>query len=172
MDIWTKEKSSEVMSKIRSKNTKSEMMLRKYLYSKGLRYRINYKKLPVKPDIVLSKYKLAIFVNGCFWHGHDNCKIAHIPKTNMDFWKNKIKKNKTRDEVNILKIISLGWNVYTVWECEIKNQNLEGIYKKINNMLINKHKKHTSLKVEIYEQKDEKVMKVSEKVYAYKTSEK
>ena len=84
MDIWDKKKRSEVMSKIRSKNTKPEILLRKALFAKGYRYRINDKRLPGKPDIVLPKYKTVIFVHGCFWHGHENCKIAHIPKSNIE----------------------------------------------------------------------------------------
>lgn len=131
MDIWSKEKRTEVMSKIRSKNTKPELLLRKYLFSKGLRYRINYKKLPGKPDIVFQKYKTVVFVNGCFWHGHDNCKIAHIPKSNVEFWTNKINKNKKRDEDNLNSLLSLGWSVVIVWECEINKFNLENLYELI-----------------------------------------
>lgn len=92
MDIWDKKKRSEVMSKIRSKNTKPEIALRKALFAKDYRYRINDKKLSGKPDIVLPQYKIVIFVYGCFWHGHENCKVAHIPKSNIDFWKDKIEK--------------------------------------------------------------------------------
>ncbi|WBV59895.1 DNA mismatch endonuclease Vsr [Chryseobacterium camelliae] len=131
MDIWSKEKRTEVMSKIRSKNTKPELLLRKYLFSKGLRYRINYKKLPGKPDIVFPKYKTVVFVNGCFWHGHDNCKIAHIPKSNVEFWTNKINNNKKRDEDNLKSLLLLGWCVFIVWECEINKFNLENLYEKI-----------------------------------------
>ena len=101
MDIWDKKKRSEVMSKIRSKNTKPEMTLRKALFANGYRYRINYKKLPGKPDIVFPKYKTAIFVHGCFWHGHDiNCIDSHIPKTNTSFWIEKI-----RNGIKIIQIV-------------------------------------------------------------------
>lgn len=113
------------MSKIPSKNTKPEIVLRKALFAKGYRYRINYKKLPGKPDIVLSKYKTVIFVNGCFWHSHINCKDAHLPKTNTEFWKNKIDQNIERDTKNIQQLSDLGWNIITVWECEIKKKNMD-----------------------------------------------
>lgn len=94
MDIWDKQKRTDVMARIRSKDTKPEIMLRKSLFAQGFRYRINYKKLPGKPDIVLPKYKTVIFVNGCFWHGHENCKIAHIPKSNIAFWEKRFQETK------------------------------------------------------------------------------
>ncbi|NDV58211.1 very short patch repair endonuclease [Bacteroides sp. 519] len=123
MDIWDKKKRSEVMSKIRSKNTKPEILLRKALFAKGYRYRINEKKLPGKPDIVLPKYKTVIFINGCFWHNHENCKYAYIPKTNTDFWINKITANKKRDKLNLQKLTSMGWNIITIWECDIRHRS-------------------------------------------------
>ncbi len=102
-DIFTKERRSEIMSRIKSRDTKPEIVLRKKLFSQGYRYRINYKKLPGKPDIVLSKYKTVIFVHGCFWHGHEGCKDAHLPKTNVAFWEKKINENINRDK----KVIEL-----------------------------------------------------------------
>lgn len=131
MDIWDKQKRTDVMSRIRSKDTKPEIMLRKSLFAQGFRYRINYKKLPGKPDIVLPKYKTVIFVNGCFWHGHENCKIAHIPKSNIAFWKKKISKNKERDLENNIKITQLGWKVITIWECEISKKLLANLIQEI-----------------------------------------
>lgn len=133
MDIWDQKKRSEVMSKIRSKNTKPEITLRKALFAKGFRYRINYKKLPGKPDIVFPKYKTAIFVHGCFWHGHDiGCIDSHIPKTNTSFWIQKITKNKERDKKNIALILSMGWKVLTIWDCEIQQKNnIEYLVQKI-----------------------------------------
>ena len=119
MDIWNKEKRSECMSRIRSKNTKPELALRKALFARGFRYRVNDKKLPGKPDIVLPKYKTVIFIHGCFWHGHEDCKYAYIPKTNTRFWIDKITSNAERDKVNAEKLTALGWNVLMVWECEI-----------------------------------------------------
>lgn len=135
MDIWDKKKRSEVMSKIRSKNTKPEILLRKALFSKGLRYRINYKKLPGKPDIVFPKYKTVIFVHGCFWHGHKNCKIAHIPKSNINFWKNKIEKNKERDGLNYERITHLGWKIVVVWECQISKKTIQELAENITLVL-------------------------------------
>ena len=119
MDVWDKKKRSEVMSKIRSANTKPEIKLRKELFSKGFRYRINYKKLPGNPYIVLPKYKTVILVNGCFWHGHEGCKYFYTPKTNTDFWVEKIGINKNRDGKNIDALLSAGWNIIIVWECTI-----------------------------------------------------
>lgn len=119
MDIWDKKKRSEVMSKIRSKNTKPEILLRKALFAKGYRYRINDKKLPGKPDIVLPKHRTVIFVHGCFWHSHEGCKYYYIPKSNTDFWIKKFQTNKERDKKNISSILSLDWNIIIVWECTI-----------------------------------------------------
>lgn len=113
------------MSKIPTKSTKPEITLRKALFAQGYRYRINDKKLPGKPDIVLPKYKVVIFVHGCFWHGHDNCKNHRIPKSNVEFWTNKINYNHERDKVNVAKLEQQGWKVLTVWECEISKQKLD-----------------------------------------------
>ena len=106
------------MSKISSKDTKPEILVRKFLFSKGFRYRINVKTLPGKPDIVLPKYKTVIFVNGCFWHGH-NCKKGKLPSSNIDFWRGKISNNKLRDDKNSDLLIKLGWKVIIIWQCEI-----------------------------------------------------
>ena len=122
MDIFTPQERSAVMSKIRSKNTKPEILLRKALFARGFRYRL-HGKLPGKPDIVLKKYKTVIFVNGCFWHGHTDCKLASIPKSNTTFWSDKIVANQHRDQLHTLQLEALGWNVLTVWECEIKNRH-------------------------------------------------
>ncbi len=122
MDIWDKEGRSKMMSKIRSTNTKPEIKLRKFLFSQGFRYRINDKKLPGKPDIVLSKYKTVIFVHGCFWHGHEGCRRSHIPKSNEQYWITKIAGNLTRDKAHTQALKDLGWNVLVVWECEINNK--------------------------------------------------
>ncbi len=109
------------MSKIRSKNTKPELVLRKALFARGFRYRVNVPNLPGKPDIVLPKYKTIIFLHGCFWHRHESCKYAYTPKTNTEFWINKITSNAERDKANFQKLTALGWNVVTVWECEIRH---------------------------------------------------
>ena len=106
-DIFSQTKRSDIMSKISSKDTKPEILVRKFLFSKGFRYRINVKTLPGKPDIVLPKYKTIIFVNGCFWHGH-NCKKGKLPSSNTDFWKEKISNNKSRDAKNSDLLVKLG----------------------------------------------------------------
>ena len=108
------------MSQIRSKNTKPEELVRKYLISKGYRYRKNDARLPGKPDIVLPKYKTVIFINGCFWHAHEGCKYFVWPKDNADFWKKKIEGNVLRDRKNFELLAAMGWKVVTIWECELK----------------------------------------------------
>jgi len=108
------------MSKIRSKDTKPEEIVRKYLFLQGFRYRKNDSRYPGKPDIVLPKYKTVIFVNGCFWHKHEGCKYFVWPKNNADFWKKKIESNVARDAKNYQQLESLGWKVLTIWECELK----------------------------------------------------
>lgn len=108
------------MSKIGGKETKPEILVRKFLFSKGFRYRKNDKNLPGTPDIVLPKYRTAIFVHGCFWHSHENCKSSTLPETRREFWENKISKNAERDSKNIESLKSQGWNVIVIWECEIK----------------------------------------------------
>ena len=120
-DNHSKEVRSKNMSHIRSTNSKPEEIVRKYLFSQGFRYRKNVKKLPGCPDIVLSKYKVIVFVNGCFWHKH-NCKRFVWPASNEDYWKPKILKNVERDQRNIESLKELGWNVITVWECELKKK--------------------------------------------------
>lgn len=120
-DIFSKKKRSDIMSKISGKETKPEILVRKFLFSNGFRYRKNVKELPGKPDIVLPKYKTIIFVHGCFWHGHA-CKAAKLPETNKEFWENKIKSNIIRDEDNTRKLKDSGWLIITVWQCEIKNK--------------------------------------------------
>lgn len=108
-----------MMSKIKGKNTSIEVMCRKYLFSRGFRYRKNLRTLPGTPDIVLKKYKTVIFVNGCFWHHHEGCKKARIPKTHTDFWQKKIDRNIKNDQLNTQQLIELGWKVIVIWECEL-----------------------------------------------------
>lgn len=119
-DIFSKEKRSDIMSKISGKNTKPEISVRKYLFAYGFRFRINDKRLPGKPDIVLAKYKAVIFVNGCFWHGHENCKAAALPATNTDFWANKVASNKERDRAVRIRLELLGYRVFVIWQCQLK----------------------------------------------------
>ena len=118
---------SDIMARIKSKNTKPEIIVRKHLHSLGYRFRLHDKKLPGKPDIVMKKHKTAIQVRGCFWHQH-GCKFSNSPKTNKSYWLPKLKRNKERDKENDKKIKRLGWKLITMWECNIK--------KKINNLKI------------------------------------
>ncbi len=129
MDRHSKEVRSYNMSMIKSSDTKPEEMVRKYLFSKGLRYRKNVKTLPGKPDIVLRKYNTIVFVNGCFWHGHENCKYFVMPKSNIEFWEKKISYNVERDKKIYKLLTDAGWNVLTIWECELKKAKRENTLK-------------------------------------------
>jgi DNA mismatch endonuclease (patch repair protein) len=135
MDNRSKEARSRNMSNIPSKNTKPEETVRKYLFAHGIRYRKNVSKLPGKPDIVLPKYKTVVFVNGCFWHGHEGCKYFVPPKTNTEFWFAKFQYNQERDARNYQKLRDLGWRILIVWECEIRhgdaNKRLEQLIEEI-----------------------------------------
>ena len=123
------------MSRIKGSNTKPEELVRKYLFSKGFRYRKNDKRLPGSPDIVLPKYKTCIFVNGCFWHGHKGCKYFVWPQNNAEFWKTKIETNVERDRRKETGLAELGWNVIVIWECQLKpavrDETLKSLYKKL-----------------------------------------
>ena len=121
-DNHSKEVRSKNMSHIRSTNSKPEEIVRKYLFSKGFRYRKNVRTLPGCPDIVLPKYHTVIFVNGCFWHGH-GCRRGHLPETNHNYWDEKIHRNMVRDQENQANLEALGWTVLTIWQCEIKISN-------------------------------------------------
>lgn len=113
------------MANIPSRNTKPEILVGKYLFSLGFRYRKNVKKLPGKPDFALSKYKVVIFVNGCFWHGHEGCKYFVMAKSNIAFWEAKINYNRNRDNENIFTLTQLGWKVIVIWECELRHGDKE-----------------------------------------------
>lgn len=119
-DVHSKETRSFNMSRIKGKDTKPEMLVRKFLFANGFRYRLHNKNLPGKPDIVLPKYKTVIFVNGCFWHGHENCKYFVIPKTRTEWWTDKIGKNIMNDLKAKYKLEEAGWQVITIFECELK----------------------------------------------------
>lgn len=125
MDVHSKAVRSYNMSKVKSRDTKLEVKVRKYLFAHGFRYRKNDSRYPGRPDIVLPKYKTAIFVNGCFWHMHAGCKYSCVPKTNSDFWKQKLEQNKQRDERNITQMEDLGWKVMIIWQCELKGSAFE-----------------------------------------------
>lgn len=124
-DVHNKAQRSYNMSQIRSSNTKPEMLVRKFLHANGYRYSLHNKKLPGRPDIVLNKYKTVIFINGCFWHGHNNCKYFSIPKTRTRWWANKINTNKANDTKAIKALRKEGWKVLTVWECKLKPAKAE-----------------------------------------------
>lgn len=119
-DVHNKETRSYNMSQIKGKDTKPELLVRKFLHAHGFRYRLHDKKLPGKPDIVMPKYKLVIDIRGCFWHGHDNCRYFVIPKTKTDWWIDKIKKTKSKDFENEVKLQELGWKTIIIFECDLK----------------------------------------------------
>ena len=134
-DVHTKKQRSYNMSRIKGKDTKPEMLVRRFLHANGYRYKLHDKNLPGKPDIVLPKYHTAIFVHGCFWHGHANCKYFVVPKTRTQWWADKINHNKANDAKAIKALKKDGWKVIEVWECKLKPAKLEhtiaGILKKL-----------------------------------------
>ena len=123
------------MSRIKGKDTSLEVLVRSYLFRKGFRFRKNVKNLPGKPDVVLPKYKTVIFVNGCFWHHHDNCKLAVVPKTRTDFWLSKFERNRLNDLKHNQLLKSMGWRVITLWECVLKSD-----FEKTMNVIIERMK--------------------------------
>jgi len=123
------------MSRIKGKNTKPEIMVRKFLFAKGFRYRLNDEKLPGKPDIVLSKYKTVIFVNGCFWHGHEGCKYFVIPKTRTNWWLKKISGNKENDNKNRALLQTTGWQVISIYECQLKKEEINNTFQNLLSIL-------------------------------------
>lgn len=136
VDKVSKEIRSYNMSQIRSKDTKPEILVRSFLFSKGLRFRKNDKRYPGSPDIVLPKYKTIVFVHGCFWHLHEGCKYAVMPKSNVDFWQKKLYRNRERDEINKNKLENMGWKVLIVWECQLKKQNIQQTLNTLYNQII------------------------------------
>jgi len=109
------------MSRVKSKNTTPEMAVRRLVFGMGYRYRLHDKRLPGKPDLVFSGRRKIVFVNGCFWHGHESCRYGRLPKTRVGFWRDKIERNRARDREEIASLEASGWNVLTVWQCELKN---------------------------------------------------
>ena len=124
-DVHTKEQRSYNMSRIKSKDTKPEMLVRRFLHSNGFRYRLHVKDLPGKPDIVLPKYKTVIFIHGCFWHGHKDCKFFVVPKTRTEWWLNKINGNIANDERASTSLKKTGWKIINLWECDVKMAKVE-----------------------------------------------
>lgn len=125
MDIKSKEERSRNMSAIKNKDTKPEIKLRKILTAGGFKYRLHKKDLPGKPDLYLSRYKTAVFVHGCYWHRHENCKFAYTPKSNTDFWSAKFEENVNRDRVKINQLIQMSFRVIVVWECTLEKIDTE-----------------------------------------------
>lgn len=125
MATLSPEQVHKYMSAISSKDTRPEMIVRRWLWMRGFRYRLHHPRLPGHHDIVLRKYRTCIFVNGCFWHGHDGCRFFKMPKTNTAFWEAKIKRNKERDHQRKLELAEMGWHTITVWECDLKPSKRE-----------------------------------------------
>ena len=157
----TPEQRHKNMAAIRAKNTKPEIIVRKYLWSHGFRYRLNHPRLPGKPDIVMRKYRICIFINGCFWHGHEGCKYFVMPKSRTDFWQAKITRNQERDKEVKKQLAKMGWHSMTIWECELKttkrDATLESLQYTLNKIYLQNHQ------VRKYEiPKDETQMMVAE----------
>lgn len=121
LDKLSKERRSQIMSRIRGKDTSPEMKVRSLVHRLGYRYRLHYEKLPGKPDLAFPIRKKVIFIHGCFWHGHEGCSKGRLPKSNLEYWEPKIARNKERDRENMKSISSDGWRILTVWQCELKN---------------------------------------------------
>ena len=149
------ESRSKIMSTIHGKNTKPELTVRRYLWHNGFRYRLNNPRLPGHPDLVLRKYRTCIFVNGCFWHGHEGCKYFRMPKTNVDFWTKKINRNRERDKQEQQLLAKMGWHVISIWECELKPKNcsktLESLAFTLNHIFLQDH----SMKYELPEEEND-----------------
>ena len=169
MDKLTKEQRHRCMSAIKSKSTKPELLVRKFLFSRGFRYRLNHPRLPGHPDLVLRKYRTVIFVNGCFWHGHEVCKSFKLPKTNVVFWKNKIMRNQSRDIEEMRQLAAMGWHCITVWECQLKpkvrQQTLDALEYTLYHLYIEDRR------VKSYKMPEEEYDMVAEPIESYGTSE-
>ncbi|GFM59776.1 very short patch repair endonuclease [Pseudomonas cichorii] len=133
MDKLAPEHRSWLMSRVSSKDTKPELVVRRLVFAMGYRYRLHYKQLPGSPDLVFTKRKKAIFVNGCFWHGHAGCRYGRLPKSRVEFWQAKIGRNRERDRENIASLEARGFEVLTVWQCELKE--IEILAKKLNEFI-------------------------------------
>jgi DNA mismatch endonuclease (patch repair protein) len=144
MDKLTPQQRHKTMAAIRGKDTNPEMIVRRGLWRMGFRYRLNHKRLPGYPDLVLTKYRTCIFVNGCFWHGHEGCKLYSVPKTNTEFWMNKVRRNQERDVDVKRRLNAMGWNCITIWECELKpsrrDDTLRSLAFTLNEIWLDSHK--------------------------------
>lgn len=132
-DVHSRETRSFNMSRIRGKNTKPELLVRKFLFAKGLRYKLYDKTLPGKPDLVFPKYRTIVFIHGCFWHGHEGCKYFVVPKTRTEWWLEKIRRNIQKDDESILALHQMGWTPLVVWECELKPKTINNTLEKLLN---------------------------------------
>lgn len=174
MDKLSPQQRSKNMAAIRSKDTKPEMIVRKGLWKRGFRYRLNYKRLPGHPDLVLRKYRTCIFINGCFWHGHgvtmspveslelkvESSECCKIPNTNREFWVTKIRRNKERDEEEQLKLAEMGWHCITIWECELKPSKQEATLDSIAFTLNHLWLQDRAAKVVSYQELDDNEMQM------------
>ena len=146
MDKMTKEQRHRCMAAIRGRDTRPELVVRKFLFGRGFRYRLNHPWLPGHPDLVLRKYRTVIFVNGCFWHGHEGCRWFKMPKTHTEFWQAKIMRNRERDVREMQQLSSMGWHCITVWECQLKpavrQQTLESLAFTLNHIYLQDHALH------------------------------
>lgn len=166
MDKYSAQQRHNMMAGVHGKDTKPEITVRRYLWNHGFRYRLNHKRLPGHPDIVLRKYRTCIFVNGCFWHGHhtkfaegesllvqESSPCCRIPKTNQDFWISKIKRNQERDTEELQKLSQMGWHTITVWECELQlktcEKTLESLAYTLNHIYLKDHEYHYGNEIEI-----------------------
>lgn len=160
MDKLNKEQRHRCMSAIKGKDTKPELLVRKFLFSRGFRYRLNHPRLLGHPDIVLRKYRTVIFVNGCFWHGHQGCKYFVLPKTNVEFWSEKIERNRSRDVEEQRQLASMGWHCITIWECQLKSkvrqQTLESLVYTLYHIFLEDRR------VKPYKENDENFMLASD----------
>lgn len=163
-DKMTKEQRHKCMASIHSKDTKPEMVVRHFLFANGFRYRIHARVLPGSPDIVMSGLRTVIFVNGCFWHGHD-CKFYSVPKTNTDFWKAKIERNIERDKRERLELRDAGWHVVQIWECELRPKQreatLQGLLRTLNLILLE------NKEVKLYSRPEEEGLMAAEENVGY-----
>lgn len=150
------------MAAIHSKDTKPEVVVRRYLWGHGFRYRLNHPRLPGKPDIVMRKYRTCIFVNGCFWHGHEECRYYTVPKTNTEFWQKKITRNQERDREVQHKLAFMGWHSITIWECQLKprerEKTLQSLAYTLNSIFLADHT------VKRYEVPEEEPMMAAEEI--------
>ena len=169
-DTRTPQQRHANMAAIHGKDTKPEMVVRRYLWGHGFRYRLNHPRLPGKPDIVMRKYRTCIFINGCFWHGHEGCKYYTIPKTNTEFWVRKVQRNKERDNKVQHQLALMGWHIITIWECELKaskkEKTLESLVFTLNKIFLQDHR------VKCYEILEEEPVMVAEESPIYNTERK